>query len=405
MTPPWPAASTHLFDAGPPLRLERRLGLVTADRPRVLQRAALAVAVGWAPLVVLSVAETLLFGGDRGKSLLADFAVHGRSLIAAPLLILAEHDGLPRLGSIARHFLRAGLVPATHRPRFDHAIASTRRRLDSSVGELIALALAYTVVAALMLSLPATEFAAWHLAGPGPLPRFSLAGWWNGLVSVPLLLVLVIGWLWRVLLWARFLWLMARLPLRLIPGHPDHAGGLQFVATSLWAFWVPSFALGSVTAGAIANRVVHHGASPFEYSRIAIGLAVFVLVLFAGPLLVFMGQLRDAKRRGMFEYGALAGSVGEAFERKWLKHAGNADAKALEVGHHRSLPGRGQHVRDENRPAQRHQPGRADRLGPGAPGAGVADGRASSRPRRRALEIPVLGTPAVGGLTHGFRDA
>ena len=198
---------------------------------------------------------------------------------------------------------------------------------------------------------------------------------------------------------------MARLPLRLIPGHPDHAGGLQFVATSLWAFWVPSFALGSVTAGAIANRVVHHGASPFEYSRIAIGRAIFVLVLFAGPLLVFMGQLRDAKRRGMFEYGALAGSVGEAFERKWLKHAGNADAKALEVGHHRSLPGRGQHVRDENRPAQRHQPGRADRLGPGAPGAGVADGRASSRPRRRALEIPVLGTPAVGGLTHGFRDA
>ena len=205
MTPPWPAASTHLFDAGPPLRLERRLGLVTADRPRVLQRAALAVAVGWAPLVVLSVAGTLLFGGDRGKSLLADFAVHGRSLIAAPLLILAEQDGLPRLGSIARHFLRAGLVPATHRPRFDHAIASTRRRLDSSVGELIALALAYTVVAALMLCLPATEFAAWHLAGPSPLPRFSLAGWWNGLVSVPLLLVLVIGWLWRVLLWARFL--------------------------------------------------------------------------------------------------------------------------------------------------------------------------------------------------------
>ena len=327
----WPATIVDVFDAGPPLRMERRLGLLTADRPRVVQRAALAALIGWAPLLVLSAAETLLFGGDRGRSVVGDFAVHGRSLVAAPLLILAEHDAIPRLGWIAHHFVHAGLVAEKDRRRFDDAIESTRRRLAASTAEVAAVILAYAVVVTLLVSLPAAEFQSWHLAGSSPSPWFSLAGWWNALVSIPLLLVLVLGWLWRVLLWARFLWLMARLPLRLVPGHPDRAGGLQFVATSLWAFWLPSFALGSIIAGSIANRVVYHAASPFDFTPYAGGLAVFVLVLFAGPLLAFTLQLRDAKRRGMFQYGALAGSVGAAFERKWLKRAGSADEKALEV--------------------------------------------------------------------------
>lgn len=320
-----------LFDAGPPLRTERRLGLVTADRPRVVERAALAVLVGWAPLVVLSAAETLLLGGDRVMSALTDFAIHGRSLVAAPLLILAEHDGPRRLGQIAHHVMDAGLVAEAHRPRFDEAVASTRRRLDSSLAEIVVLVLAYLLVVAMVVAVPATSFQAWHLAGPGSL-RFSLAGWWNTLVSVPLLLVLLLGWLWRLVLWARFLWLIARLPLQLLPGHPDRAGGLQFVSMSLWAFWLPSLALGSIVAGTIANRVAHHGVSPVHFAPAVVGLAIVILVLFAGPLLVFVPQLRAAARRGMLQYGALAGSVGQAFEQKWLDRAGTPDPKALEVG-------------------------------------------------------------------------
>jgi hypothetical protein len=77
------------------------------------------------------------------------------------------------------------------------------------------------------------------------------------LVSVPLLLLLLLGWLWRVLLWWRFLWLTARLDLRLIPGHPDLAGGLMFVGSSLRSFWLLSFALGAIAAGTVANRVTN----------------------------------------------------------------------------------------------------------------------------------------------------
>lgn len=321
---------SDLFDAGPPLRTERRLGLLTADRPRVMQRAALAVLIGWVPLAVLAAAETLLRGNDGARSLLADFAVWGRSLIAAPLLIVAESDAIPRLGRVARHFLEAGFVTERDRPPFEAAIASTRRWLDSTAGELIAVVFAYGIAVTLILSVPHKGLPAWHLASGSSL-AFSPAGWWHVLVSIPLLLVLVFGWLWRVLLWARFLWLMARLRLRLIPGHPDRAGGLQFVSTSLRGFRLPSFALGAIVAGMIANQAVHHGASPLDYKNVAAAVPVAALVLFAGPLLVFARQLRDAKWWGMFEYGALAGVVGKAFEQKWLAHTHDVGERALKA--------------------------------------------------------------------------
>jgi len=84
------------------------------------------------------------------------------------------------------------------------------------------------------------------------------------LVSIPLLLVLIIGWLWRVFLWGRFLYLMEGLDLRLIPGHPDRVGGLKFVSSSLRGFRLISFALGTFVAGTVANKV-HHGASPLDF--------------------------------------------------------------------------------------------------------------------------------------------
>jgi hypothetical protein len=116
---------------------------------------------------------------------------------------------------------------------------------------------AFGLVAALMLSYPQQGFMAWQRPVSGhPL---SLAGWWHVVVSVPWLLVLFFGWLWRILVWGRFLWLMSRLDLQLIAAHPDLAGGLMFVGTSIRVYATLSFALATVVAGGVANRVIHQG--------------------------------------------------------------------------------------------------------------------------------------------------
>jgi hypothetical protein len=320
----------ELLDGGPPSRLQRSLGLIKPDDPRIARRAQLAVLVGWAPLVVLAIVESLIRQNHVADSFFSDFAVHARSLVAVPLFILAEADCLPRLGRVARHFVDAGLIREQDRGRFDAAIVSTQRLLDSKLSELIVVVLAYGLVLTLMLNIPQSQFPAWHRSETGP-QSLSLAKWWHVLVSMPLLLLLLFGWLWRLILWGRFLWMTARLDLRLIPGHPDLAGGLMFVSSSLRGFWLLSFALGAIAAGPVANRVVHNGLPLSAFTDIGIGLVALVLILFVGPLLVFMRRLLEARRRGSFEYGTLAGEVGHQFERKWLNRASGVDEGALDV--------------------------------------------------------------------------
>jgi hypothetical protein len=319
-----------LLDGGPPCRLQRALGLIKPDDPRIARRAELAVLIGWAPLVVLAIVEGLVLRNHVAESFFSDFAVHARSLVAAPLLIFAEADCTPWLGKVARQFVDAGLIREQDRARFDAAIASTHRLLDSKLAELIVVVLAYGLVLILLLNIPLSQFPGWQQSEGGSY-SFSLARWWHVLVSMPLLLLLLLGWLWRVLLWGRFLWLTARLDLRLIPGHPDLAGGLMFVSFSLRGFWLLSFALGTIAAGTVANRVVHDVAPLATFANVAVGLFAFILIFFVGPLVVFMRSLREAKRRGAFEYGALAGEVGQLFERKWLNRASVVDEGALDV--------------------------------------------------------------------------
>jgi hypothetical protein len=319
--------SSWLLEGGPPHRLQRSLGLIKPGYPMIARRAKLVVLVGWVPLVVLAVAQSIILRNQMAKSFFSDFALYARSLIAAPLFILAEADCIPRLDRVARHFLDAGLIAEPDRARFDDAVSSTRRLLGSELAEMIVAILAYGLVITLMINVLPDELPSWYWLKSG-YQGLSLAGWWNVLVSVPLFILLFFGWLWRVFLWARFLWLMSRLDLRLIPSHPDHAGGLMFIGDSLRAFWLVSFALGAIVAGQVANRITLYGESLATFKHIAIGLVVFDLILFVGPLTLFIGKLRETKRRGDFEYGAMAGEVGRQFERDCLKRERGADEEA-----------------------------------------------------------------------------
>ena len=324
-------ANDELFEGGPLVRWQRSLGLVKPGRPLVARRALLAVLIGWLPLAILAAARLLVSSDESAKSFFSDFAVHARFLVAVPALILAEAECIPQLGKIANHFGETGLVIEQDKARFQAALSSTRRLLDSIIGDAITLVLVYFVAATLALYFSSDAFLAWHRSGSTSGFKLSPAGWWHALVSLPLLLILLLGWLWRLALWTRFLLLMSRLDLRLIPGHPDGVGGLRFVSWSLRSFWLISFALGAIVAGSIADRQVHQGTQPLSFKSLVGGLMIFLLILFAGPLTIFFKKLRDTKRRGTYEYGALAWTVGMQFEDKWLHQKVSVDEGSLQV--------------------------------------------------------------------------
>jgi hypothetical protein len=316
------------FAHAPPTGVQRWLGLVEPNELHIGRRALLVVLIGWLPLVLLTFAQALLSGGAGITSLFLETGAHARYLAAAPLLIIAEAQCAAYLGATVRYFVEAQLVPAGRRDEFDAAVASTRRLLDSPAVEIVVFAIAYLASVLTTLSYAHDQVPAWHRSA-GITPGYSAAGWWHVLVSLPLLLVLIFGWLWRLALWARLLWLISRLDLRLMASHPDHAAGLGFVGHSLSAFSIVGLALASIAAGRSAHFVLLGGAVPTSNLLFNAGFLVFLLALFVAPLLVFAPTLLRAWRRGTMEYGTLAARVGEEFESKWLNR-GNIDRAALE---------------------------------------------------------------------------
>lgn len=317
----------HVFDGGPPLRLQKSLGLVKPDEPRVIRRALFGAAIAWAPLAILSIVESIVVADSAANWFFRDFAVHARYLIAVPALVLAERDCIPQLEKIVRQFIETGLIKDDDRPAYQQAVTSTRRLLNSSYGDVVAIIAAYVAVIGFTSYVPTALIADWQR---GHFAYFSLAGWWHVCISLPLLLIIFFGWLWRLVLWARFLFMTAKLDLQLLPSHPDKVGGLRFVNTSLRGFRLISFGLGAIAAGAVADRVVYDGETLASFKGLVIALMIMLLVLFAGPLTVFLWRIRHAKWRGIFEYGVLANRLGREFEAKWLSAGTQVKQEVLE---------------------------------------------------------------------------
>src|SRR5580658_8744002 len=228
-----PVADQTLFRGGPPEKLQRLVALIHDERPHTLRRCVVASALIWLPLAMLTAIRGNFVGGMSWDPFLTDFGAQTRFLVVPPLLILAESIVWPRLGALAAEFLESGLIRPTDYPRYREAVASTGRLMNSTAVEVITLAIAYAFVLSLFLSHAVHELPGWHGFHRETGFAFSPAGWWAMLVSLPLLVLLELGWIWRLCLWTRFLWLMNRLDLHLVAAHPDHSAGLRFLGYSL----------------------------------------------------------------------------------------------------------------------------------------------------------------------------
>lgn len=280
------------------------------------RRAVLAALAGWGPMAAITIAQ---FGvtSPAARSFWADVAVHSRFLVCVPLLVYAHTNVVPRLSAIAHHFTEAGLITPDDRGRFDAALIATHGRFESPARYFVIIPLAYVFVTIAVISRQHEHLPEWHQSIADP-QSYSVAGWWHVLASAPLLIVLVLGWFWRLMAWAWLLRRLARLDLQLVASHPDHCAGLAFVGNSLRAFASVALALSTLLAGQAAQLVLRQLPPPLRYVHFTIGALVVLVLAFTAPLLAFMPKLFHVWRRASFEYGALAHEQGQAFERHWL---------------------------------------------------------------------------------------
>ena len=310
-----------LVKGGPSYHLARRLGLEPPTSSRRLFKLLLLILLTWAPLVLLS----LFQGGRAAIPLLHDPMIYSRFLFVVPLLELAQVVVAASLGVQTRHFLESGLVSEAHRPRFQWARAEAIRLRGSVVAEavLIGLALVVSVLSRVIFKLDAQD-STWERMGTSITP----AGWWYILISLPVLLFLILRWLWTFLLWAGFLFRVSRLDLELTPTHPDHAGGLGFLGWGVASFAIVLLAISAVLSGSLAGEILFRGSSLNELKYHVIVFVVLAIAIVHAPLLAFTGRLGRCRFRGLLEFGTLIGRHDRAFDEKWIK-ARDADRAEL----------------------------------------------------------------------------
>jgi hypothetical protein len=330
--PPLEALSQHPadpFGAGPFRWLQSMLPRGRDAQHRVRLHALVTICMTWLPLALLTTWEGLAVSPAPREAFLFDISAYGRYLVAAPLLVFAGYVSLPDLAAVVRLFVDADVIKERDLPRFEALVASTRRLLDSPWTAACLILVAYVTTLVLSNALYPTSLSTWVAPVSNGRSRISLAGWWRALISQPIFLTLAGVWVWRILLWARFLWCVARLDLRLIASHPDGLGGLRFVIISLRGFSILAFAIGVIAASSVAESVVIDGSAPAEF-RFLIGAQVLlVLLFFAGPLMLLSSRLWDLKITGTLRYGWLASELGRQFEAHWLKPGKRIESEAL----------------------------------------------------------------------------
>jgi len=323
-----------LMEGGPGDALMRKLRMIRPEIGSASARTAIILsAITWLPLLVLSVIEDLAVGGAK-IPFFYDIAAHTRFLIAVPILVLAEIPIGKRLRGIAKHFLDAGLVPESERKHFNSYIVDTVRFHDSRLAGLILIAVtyftAYIVFSGTSLQSGSTSF---EPSSTG----FSPVGYYYAFVAIPIFQFLMFRWAFRMFVWTRLLWQISNLDLLLTATHPDGAGGLGFLGKGTIPFGVILFGLSAVVSASIASRVLFGGVRLEDFEITYAALIVTLLIVFAGPLLVFSPKLFRLKQDGMLQYGTLASRYTRQFESKWASGAGGSQEPLLGTADIQSL--------------------------------------------------------------------
>lgn len=290
----------------------------------------------WVPLVILSAFGDVRSGGRGTRSLLFDYTVYVRFLVAVPVLVVAEGVIWPRVVDLFHYLVRSGVVAEGGVPALERLI----RRFDALRRSWIMLA------AAAFCVLLGTRFLRTDLLGDASAWQFvsgsagsarSPAGWWYLLVSVPIFQFLVFLWACRYAIWCGFLFRLSRLDLALVPTHPDRSAGLRPIGQvhQYWAIVV--FAVSSLVAVHIGLDLLENGRSLLDYRlQLAAFLGMSLVVLFA-PFLAFSGKLLAARHRGLLQYGRFAAAYTRAFNAKWLDGAPHDPRDLLGTGDIQSL--------------------------------------------------------------------
>lgn len=292
----------------------RRLGFSRRDGTCAYFLAgAVVVAVTWVPLMVLALIHQAVTG--QAPRLLEDWSVHARLLVAIPLFFKGESSLHVRSGWCIDILVSEGWA-GDDVDEVQRIVDSTGRLRDARLPELLLLGIVVAV----------SQVALWEGGGLAAItrrltldPQATVARYWYVAISVPVFQFLLLRWVWRWVLWTQLLWRISRLRLRPIATHPDLAGGLGFLVQPVVGFSYVVAAISAVQAGLWGDKVFFEGAGVQSFRAELAVLVVAAVVLTAGPLVFFTGQLWRCRFLAIRQYDRLAAEYTRRFHRRWIE--------------------------------------------------------------------------------------
>jgi hypothetical protein len=310
-----------LVRGGPFYRLQQAAGLIEPNRWNLGRRVVFALAIGWLPLVIL----TALFHPNLLMSLLRDYRVYARIVIAIPVLLAGQTLMESRFALIVQHVRNAKLLGPDDLANMDGVIATLVRWGDSWLPELLIMAAVYLNTAAIWHERVAEHWA-WAVIGTGASAHITPAGWYFGLIGQVAYRFLVGLGSWKWLLATLLLFKLSRLDLRLVATHPDHHGGIGFLGLAPMGFAPIAFAISTAIGSNWRDQILHAGAHLMAFKIQAVVLLAVILIMALGPLVFFVPRLAKLRRSGIIQYGTLAQIHSTDFHEKWILHrAGHED--------------------------------------------------------------------------------
>ena len=322
---PAPAAETHaaswslsLVRNDPLYRLQRKIGLIPENGLGIVRRMLFWTLFAWLPTALWAWHVNHLLPGTISEPLLGHFGINARLLVAVPLFILGEGLVHATLTQQLPRLITSGLVPPAQHPALRAILTDTARLRDALLPWV---AMAGLIVVFFVFGTPGhtPHELSWAGTEGEATPRIGFGGWWYLYVGRTVFLTLLLAWLWRTLLFARLLMRIARLPLALVPTHPDRCGGLEFLGRLPIMFAPLVLGIFSVFASSWAHQLVYH---EVPLAALRIEIAAFVVLapaLFVLPFLPFMGVMLRAKKDALRAYGELIAHHGRLVHARWIE--------------------------------------------------------------------------------------
>jgi hypothetical protein len=290
----------------PELGRASKWGLVSDGDLNLLRVIAIAVAVTWLPLVVLTIIEGTAFGNSVTIPFFRDHIPYGRYLVALPLLLWMDLVVERRTTLAVRNLRSSGLIAEGDEERFQLVVAMVARAWRSKAVRWGLVALTYVTAAVSFVVARDIDVSNWIFTGERGAAGLSFAGAWNLLVSAALVRLLFLRALWKLTVWVWLLGRLARLRLQINPMHPDGRCGLRFFGETQLAFSALIAALGVQLGCLIAVAVRFQGLQLASFKLVAAAFVLLSLIILLGPLVVFARQAWLAKERAENEFSAWA---------------------------------------------------------------------------------------------------